>query len=205
MSWIDFLGYAAAASVIATFCMGTMIPLRFAAIGSNALFIAFGALAQIYPVLILHLILLPVNTARLLQIVRLIQSVKTAQSTDLSLSRLLPFMSRRFAKAGEVLMRKGDNADRMYILAKGKLEIREIRKIVEPGAALGEIGIFARDHKRIATVVCVTDCELYELSDDKAMQLYFQDREFGLAVLQLIIARLTGHMDLLQARRPESP
>src|SRR5438067_2500803 len=117
MNWIDFLGYAAAASVLATFCMSTMIPLRVAAIGSNVLFIAFGALAQIYPVLILHVILLPVNTARLLQLVRLIQSVKTAQSADLSVERLLPFMSRRFVKAGEVLMRKGDTADRMYYLA----------------------------------------------------------------------------------------
>jgi CRP-like cAMP-binding protein len=55
---------------------------------------------------------------------------------------------------------------------------------------LGEIGLFAREQKRTATVVCVSDCELYEMSGKKAKQLYFQDRSFGLAVLQLIILRL---------------
>lgn len=107
-------------------------------------------------------------------------------------------MSHRFVNAGQVLMSKGDKADRMYYLANGKMEVRELGKIIEPGAILGEIGIFARDQKRMATVVCVTDCELYEMSESKAKQLYFQDRSFGLAVLQLIIARLLEDMRLLQ-------
>ena len=78
MTWIDVLGYAASASVLATFCMSTMVPLRIIAIGSNVLFIAFGALAHIYPVLVLHIVLLPVNTMRLIQILRLIKGVKAA-------------------------------------------------------------------------------------------------------------------------------
>ncbi|MGH7247021.1 MAG: cyclic nucleotide-binding domain-containing protein, partial [Pseudomonadota bacterium] len=61
---------------------------------------------------------------------------------------------------------------------------------LQPGAVLGEIGIFSRERKRMATVVCTTDCELYELTEDKAKQLYFQDRAFGISVLQLIINRL---------------
>jgi hypothetical protein len=198
MTWIDFLGYAASASVLATFCMGTMVPLRIAAIGSNVLFIAFGALAHIYPVLILHIILLPVNSVRLWQIHRLIHDVKTARTADLSIDRLLPFMSRRFVRAGAVLMSKGDKADRMYYLVSGRMEVREIGKILEAGSVLGEIGIFARDQKRMATVVCTNDCEIYELNEHKAMQLYFQDRSFGLALLRLIIARLMEDMQLLR-------
>ena len=38
MRWIDLLGYAASATVLATFCMNTMIPLRATAILSNILF-----------------------------------------------------------------------------------------------------------------------------------------------------------------------
>jgi hypothetical protein len=63
----DILGYLAAATVLATFCMSTMASLRLLAIGSNILFASFGALAHIYPVLMLHLILLPVNIVRLAQ------------------------------------------------------------------------------------------------------------------------------------------
>jgi len=189
MRWIELLGYAASASVLATFCMSTMVPLRIFAIGSNVLFAAYGGFAHIYPVLMLHVILLPVNSIRLIQILQLIKSVR-AQHSELSVECLLPFMSHRRLKAGQVLINKGDKADLMYYLANGTMEIREIGKIVGPGAVLGEIGTFARDQRRTATVACVSDCELYVLSERKAKELYFQDRSFGLAVLQLIIARL---------------
>src|SRR5260221_388358 len=63
MTWTDLLGYAASATVLATFCMNTMIPLRVTAILSNILFASFGFGAHIYPVMILHLILFPVNEA----------------------------------------------------------------------------------------------------------------------------------------------
>jgi len=35
--WIDVLGYAASIAVFATFCMSTMMPLRYAAIASNVI------------------------------------------------------------------------------------------------------------------------------------------------------------------------
>jgi hypothetical protein len=67
MSWTDLLGYAASVMVLATFCMSSMVYSRLVAIGSNILFIVFGSLAHIHPVLLLHLVLLPVNLARLMQ------------------------------------------------------------------------------------------------------------------------------------------
>jgi|SRR5665213_1771961 len=70
MNWIDLVGYIASASVLATFCMSTMVPLRTVAIVSNILFATFGLLAHVYPVLALHIILLPVNGTRLLQALR---------------------------------------------------------------------------------------------------------------------------------------
>jgi hypothetical protein len=70
VSRTDLLGYAASAAVLATFCMNSMLCLRLVAIGSNILFIWFGAMAHIHPVLLLHLILLPVNLRRLTQIWR---------------------------------------------------------------------------------------------------------------------------------------
>jgi CRP/FNR family transcriptional regulator, cyclic AMP receptor protein len=67
MSWTDMIGYAAAATVLATFCMTNMFHLRLLAIASNVLFICFGSLTHVYPVLLLHMALLPINLARLLQ------------------------------------------------------------------------------------------------------------------------------------------
>ncbi len=201
MRWIDILGYVASASVLITFCMSTMVPLRIIAIGSNVLFAAFGAFAHIYPVLALHLVLFPVNVTRLVQILRLIRGVREAHASDLSMESLLPFMSHRWVTAGQVLINKGEAADRMYYLVDGKMKVVDFDKTMERGAVIGEIGIFARNQKRTATVVAETDCEIYEMNESKAKQLYFQDRAFGFAVLQLIIARLLENTELLRSAR----
>jgi hypothetical protein len=198
MHWIDFLGYAASASVLVTFCMSTMLPLRIVAIASNVLFATFGFFAHVYPVLVLHVILLPVNVIRLVQILRLVKGVKAAQHSELSVEGLLPFMSHHAVKAGEVLIDKGDKADRMYYLFSGAMEIPEINKRIEPGSIFGEIGIFAPEQKRVTSVVCVSDSEVYEISESKVKQLYYQNPSFGFAVIRLIVGRLLEDINLLR-------
>ena len=190
MSWVDVLGYAASASVLATFCMSTMIPLRVVALGSNLLFGTYGYVEHLYPVLILHAILLPVNLFRLVQFQKLIKDVRNAQRPDLPIDSLLPYMTKRDVAAGETLLRKGQKADRLYYLSQGELELTDFGKTLHPGAIFGEIGVFARNQQRTATIVCRTDCRLYELAESKAKQLYVQDRLFGFTILQLIISRL---------------
>ncbi|MBV8289825.1 MAG: YgjV family protein, partial [Hyphomicrobiales bacterium] len=68
MSWIDFVGYLAALMVLATFCMDTIVPLRGLAIASNLLFILYGIAGQLYPVLLLHAVLLPVNIVKIVRL-----------------------------------------------------------------------------------------------------------------------------------------
>jgi hypothetical protein len=65
MAWIDFLGFSAAFSVLASFSMTTIAALRTLALLSNVLFILYGLCAHIYPVLVLHIILLPINLVKL--------------------------------------------------------------------------------------------------------------------------------------------
>ena len=50
--------------------MDTILPLRGLAIASNILFIVYGFAAQLYPVLLLHAVLLPINISKIVQIVR---------------------------------------------------------------------------------------------------------------------------------------
>ena len=94
MPWIDAIGWAASAAVLATFCMSRMVSLRVLAIVSNVLFCAFGAIAHIYPVLILHTILLPMNALRLVQIRRLVHGIQAAESAELSIETLFPLAER---------------------------------------------------------------------------------------------------------------
>jgi CRP/FNR family transcriptional regulator, cyclic AMP receptor protein len=64
------LGYAASLAVLATFLTRTMMPLRVIAIVSNVLFVLYGHAADIMPVLVLHLVLLPINVYRLAALVK---------------------------------------------------------------------------------------------------------------------------------------
>jgi hypothetical protein len=67
MTAVEGLGFLAAGLVLVTFCMKRVVPLRGAAITSNLAFILYGYIAGIEPVLVLHLILLPINVIRLVE------------------------------------------------------------------------------------------------------------------------------------------
>ena len=58
---MEIVGLLAAACVLATFCMQSMVALRAFAIAGNVLFIIYGAGARLMPIVLLHAILLPVN------------------------------------------------------------------------------------------------------------------------------------------------
>ncbi|WP_143199821.1 hypothetical protein [Bradyrhizobium sp. NAS80.1] len=68
---VNVFGYLAASLVLATFCMRSMSGLRSMALASNLAFIAYGYLADLMPVLLLHIVLLPVNGYRLLQLLQI--------------------------------------------------------------------------------------------------------------------------------------
>jgi hypothetical protein len=63
--WLDLLGFAAVLAVLAGFCMNSIRPLRRLALASNVLFTLYGLLAHIYPVFVLHLVLMPINLVKL--------------------------------------------------------------------------------------------------------------------------------------------
>ena len=67
MSATDLLGYSAGLAVLAAFCMSSIVPLRIVAILSNVLFVSYGLLVHLYPVFLLHAILLPINLLKLAQ------------------------------------------------------------------------------------------------------------------------------------------
>lgn len=66
----DLLGYAASALVLVTFSARSIATLRIVAMASNLMFIAYALAASLPPVLLLHLLLLPLNAWRLWQSAR---------------------------------------------------------------------------------------------------------------------------------------
>ena len=187
ISWIDGVGYLASALVLLTFCMGTMLNLRAIAIFSNLAFIGYGLGAGIYPVLILHVILLPLNTMLLIQMVVLLRKARLAAATDLSPSWLQPFMRAKQFKAGETIFRKGDYADSLYMIVAGDVVIPEIDRRLSLGELFGEIGLFSIERHRTASAVAVTDVDSLWISGGDLKKLC--ERNPGLS---LYFSRLTA-------------
>jgi len=190
IGWVEGIGYLASLLVFTTFYMKTMIPLRCLAIASNAVFMTYGLTGRIYPVFLLHAVLLPLNLIRLRQVRTLIRRVREASRGDLSTEWLLPLMTRQKLEAGRVLFRKGDPASSMYLILTGSVRITEIDVVLGPGALVGEMGIFAPDSRRTATAVCESAVEVGAISDAKVMQLYYQNPVFGFYMFRLVLQRM---------------
>jgi hypothetical protein len=65
MALQDLAGCIAATLVFATFSAKGMVPLRVLGVASNIAFVGYASMAGLWPILILHSILLPMNTVRL--------------------------------------------------------------------------------------------------------------------------------------------
>jgi CRP/FNR family transcriptional regulator, cyclic AMP receptor protein len=184
--------WIAAALVFASFFMKTMIPLRVVAIASNIAFIgyallgiSYGIFGRVYPILVLHSALLPLNTIRLLQVRRLINAVNSASSSE-ALDLLIPYMTSERRRRGETLFSKGDPADRLYLIESGTVGFPELGEKLTAGAVFGEVGLFAPQGIRSASAICEDDCRLFAIAKNKALELFYQDPRFGFFLIRLI-------------------
>lgn len=191
MTVIDSLGYLASALVLLTFCMGTMLSLRAVAICSNLAFISYGIAAEIYPVLILHLILLPLNLLLLFQMANLLRKAKHAAATDLSPDWLQPFMQARQFRAGDTIFRKGDHADLLYMIVAGDVRLPEIDMRLAPGDLFGEVGLFSVERRRTQTALAATDVDLLWINDGALKRLCERNPGLSLYFLRLTATRMT--------------
>ncbi|MDD9939623.1 MAG: cyclic nucleotide-binding domain-containing protein [Myxococcales bacterium] len=98
----------------------------------------------------------------------------SAEEMRMALERFLHagawFTRRRFA-AGSCVIREGDRGDRAYFVEQGRCVVycgkgadRQVLRELGPGELFGELALFASD-VRVASVECVTDAVLLEVSE----------------------------------------
>ena len=196
MTHAEFLGYAAAACVFVTFYMRTMVPLRIAGIVSNFLFIGYGYDLNAYPVLFLHLVLLPLNILRLRQMLRLIKQIEDATRGDVNLNWVKPFSSTRTIAAGNAVFRRGEAADEMFFIVSGRFHVKERSVELQTGEVFGELGLLNAGQARTATVECTASGELLRITYDQVKQLCLQDPKFSFYFLHLVSKRLFHNLSL---------
>jgi CRP-like cAMP-binding protein len=190
IGWVDGAGYVASLLVFCAFYMKTMIPLRWVAIASNVAFLTYGIAGRVYPVLLLHVVLLPLNCLRLQQMRTLIRRVREASAGDMSMEWLIPLMSHHWLEPDHVLFKKGDKADSMYLILHGSVRLVELDITLGPGTLTGEIGLFAPENRRTGTAVCESAVEIGAITDAKVLQLYYQNPAFGFSMFRLVVQRM---------------
>ncbi len=107
--------------------------------------------------------------------------------------------------AGEVVIRQGELADRLYIVRSGRLRVvveeedglRTIREL-GAGAAIGELALLT-GAPRSATVQAVRDGELLELEADVFHALLDRDPALAVAVARTLAAQLQASGGLVTA------
>ena len=196
----------------ATMLMRTMVPLRVFGIISALFFMAYGAFAGAISTFLMYLLLLPINSWRLYQMRNLVKRARIAAQGDLSMDWLKPFMNQRAYRQGDVLFRKGQPANEMYLTVSGKFLVTEIGVELPPGRLMGELGFITPNNKRTQTVECVESGEVLTITYDRLLEIYFENPEFGYYFLRLAsdrliqnIARLEGIIEQNKAKLEAAP
>ena len=89
-----------------------------------------------------------------------------------------------------MLFRQGDAADKLYYLVSGSIRFPEIEVTATPGDLIGEVGLFSPWKARTASAIAESHSTLLTLSDQKVLELYYQNPEFGIYLVRMIIQRL---------------
>ena len=189
MSLGELFGYIASVLVFTTFYMKTMVPLRLVAIASNVAFIIYALWGGLTPILILHVLLLPLNTLRLLQLRNLSRQIERAARETFSPRALLSLMRHREIHANETLFSANDPANELFYVVEGTLFLPELQQEIGPGSFLGEFALFSESGRRTATAIARTDCTLMSLSRGAVFSALVQEPRLGIHLLKLVTTR----------------
>jgi len=183
MAWAD-----AFTSVLATYGR-SITSLRTTLMANNIFGIISGLASGAVPTALKHTINLPINYIRLREMKKLIDNVNKANDKNLNFDWLKPFMHPKIMKKGEYVFRNADLADQAFIVVDGDVEIVERRVVLKSGEIFGELALFTGSGHRTATAKCITDVRLLYIDYNDLEQLYFQNPEFGLHLIKLIVRR----------------
>src|ERR1700692_1676598 len=184
---------------VATLVTQTMVPLRVANMIGCAFFAGFGALTGTVTTFLLYLLMVPINAYRLRQMLNLVKMARGATQGDTSMEWLKPFMTERKYRKVDVLFKKDDKAEEMFLTITGNFLVKEINVELPPGRLMGELGFLSPDNKRTATVECLEDGHVLTITYEKLLEIYFQNPQFGYYFLVLTSQRLLENNARLQA------
>lgn len=110
----------------------------------------------------------------------------------LGLNNLLAHVAHRRCKADEVLFRRGDHGEEVFVVQRGLVLLPEIGVQMHDHDVFGEIGAFSPGHCRTCSAICVTATDLFVIPPDVARRAYCLDPRFAVFIRDLLTQRLPG-------------
>lgn len=111
-----------------------------------------------------------------------------------SLRKVLAICSKVALDEGQVLCKKDDESNAMYVLLSGKLAVKIDTSIpvatIEPVSSIGEMGVFTGE-PRTATVQAIQKSALLLLHKYELNVLIKRDTEFGVRIMSKVIKILS--------------
>ncbi len=203
---MELFAWAAAACSLFAFYSKTMIPLRMAVIAANVFAIVSSIYTHNISNLVGSLILLPLNIVRLREMQQLTSDVRRAHTRgEIDFDWLKPFMRPIDFKVGASIFEKGENADSAYVIAEGQVSLPDLGVILGPGSLFGEMGLFSSTGKRMSGARAISDVRIYRITYEHFEQLYFQNPQFGLYLVRLMVRRMETNLARQSGQRRPAP
>ena len=122
--------------------------------------------------------------------------------------QLLSIARRRTFRKGEVVFHRGDPADSLHLISKGRFKVQVMTQLGEPatiairgpGDAFGEMAVAAPGAKRSATIEALEDSETFCVTESEFRRL----RREHSGVDQLLIDFLANEVRMLNERLLEA-
>lgn len=203
--WVEAVGWLASALTVATYAMNTMIPLRILAIASSVCFAIYASVLQLWPLLAMELLLLPINLYRFWQIISLRGKITASAGSSEDFTVIKTYGKARVLAEDTTVFEKGDPVDSLYYLSSGRIYIEEFDVELRSGDIFGEIAFFTDEAIRTATARCLEHAEVFELDRRQFMRLQFEDPSFGMAIMRTITRRLAVNAAYLGKKSTACP
>ncbi len=111
---------------------------------------------------------------------------------DRTLNLMAEMLIEEHFAANETVFERGDDADRLYVVASGRLYVHRNRiriREMGPGSVIGEYGAFA-DGRRTATIIAVDPTRLLALDYARFRRLLAEFPEIAITILTTTVRRL---------------
>jgi hypothetical protein len=193
--------------ILGSVALGTVLaPLLISAFGIKAALIASGALLPVLALLALPALRrIDAETPPPSRALELLEGIPMfAPLGSVPLEELAGRLDSVRHAAGEEIVRQGEKGEHFYVIDSGEVEVFEDGEFARregPGDHFGEIALL-RQIPRTATVVALTDVELYALGREDFIEAVTRDRLSVQSAEAVITSRLGSVRRRSQANSP---